>query len=224
MENVHISIAIDGPVAAGKTTQAKALAQELGCLYADTGAMYRTVALFMRRRRKTMRDIDEVLDTIDMSVERDEDGGQRMFLGREDVTGQLRTQDISRWASNISAIPKVRDFLLDMQRDLAKGMDVVMEGRDIASVILPEATVKVFLTAHPKVRAQRRWLELQEHGGPVSLEQVFRELVDRDYQDSHREVAPLKRPEDAVLVDCTALTVPETTRCILDIVTASVHR
>ena len=159
MSEKFISIAIDGPVAAGKTTQAKLLAKELGFLYVDTGAMYRTIAVFMTWFPTLAPSMEKVLAGINMKLKRGQDGEQRMFLGTEDVTDQLRTPKISKLASNISALPCVRDFLLGMQRKAAEENDVVMEGRDIGTVILPDATVKIFLTADADMRAFRRWRE-----------------------------------------------------------------
>lgn len=219
-----ISIAIDGPVAAGKTTQAKLLAKTLGFLYVDTGALYRTIACYMQMNQKDPDDIMEVLNCIDMNLDRGEDGEQHMFLGSEDITDRLRTPDISKLASDISALPCVRDFLLNKQREAAMNNDVVMEGRDIGTVILPDADVKVFLTAEPETRAQRRWLELSQKGSPCPLSKVLCDLQQRDYNDSHRAVAPLKQAEDAVLVDCTHLNIQETTQKILEIVSSKVIR
>lgn len=164
MSEKFISIAIDGPVAAGKTTQAKLLAKELGFLYVDTGAMYRTIAVFMTWFPTLAPSMEKVLAGINMKLKRGQDGEQRMFLGTEDVTDQLRTPKISKLASNISALPCVRDFLLGMQRKAAEENDVVMEGRDIGTVILPDATVKIFLTADADMRAFRRWRELKQKG------------------------------------------------------------
>lgn len=218
MGKKHITIAIDGPVAAGKTTQAKLLAKKLGFLYVDTGAMYRTLACYMTRLPKPEPSIDEVLASVDMKVSRGADGEQRMFLGDEDVTPQLRTPDISMAASRISAEPKVREFLLEMQRQTARENDVVMEGRDIGTVILPDAQVKVFLTADAYVRAERRHAEMQGKGSTIPYAEVLQDLLERDYNDSHREIAPLKKADDAVLLDCTDLTLEETTQALLEIV------
>lgn len=213
-----ISIAIDGPVAAGKTTQAKLLAKELGFLYVDTGAMYRTIAVFMTWFPTLAPSMEKVLAGINMKLKRGQDGEQRMFLGTEDVTDQLRTPKISKLASNISALPCVRDFLLGMQRKAAEENDVVMEGRDIGTVILPDATVKIFLTADADMRAFRRWRELKQKGQTENFYNVMEDLKARDYNDSHREVAPLKQAEDAILLDCTELSSRETTQALLEIV------
>ena len=218
MSEKFISIAIDGPVAAGKTTQAKLLAKELGFLYVDTGAMYRTIAVFMTWFPTLAPSMEKVLAGINMKLKRGQDGEQRMFLGTEDVTDQLRTPKISKLASNISALPCVRDFLLGMQRKAAEENDVVMEGRDIGTVILPDATVKIFLTADADMRAFRRWRELKQKGQTENFYNVMEDLKARDYNDSHREVAPLKQAEDAILLDCTELRSRETTQALLEIV------
>lgn len=218
MSEKFISIAIDGPVAAGKTTQAKLLAKELGFLYVDTGAMYRTIAVFMTWFPTLAPSMEKVLAGINMKLKRGQDGEQRMFLGTEDVTDQLRTPKISKLASNISALPCVRDFLLGMQRKAAEENDVVMEGRDIGTVILPDATVKIFLTADADMRAFRRWRELKQKGQTENFYNVMEDLKARDYNDSHREVAPLKQAEDAILLDCTELSNRETTQALLEIV------
>lgn len=218
MSEKFISIAIDGPVAAGKTTQAKLLAKELGFLYVDTGAMYRTIAVFMTWFPTLAPSMEKVLAGINMKLKRGQDGEQRMFLGTEDVTDQLRTPKISKLASNISALPCVRDFLLGMQRKAAEENDVVMEGRDIGTVILPDATVKIFLTADADMRAFRRWRELKQKGQTEKFYNVMEDLKARDYNDSHREVAPLKQAEDAILLDCTELSSRETTQALLEIV------
>lgn len=218
MSEKFISIAIDGPVAAGKTTQAKLLAKALGFLYVDTGAMYRTIAVFMTWFPTLAPSMEKVLAGINMKLKRGQDGEQRMFLGTEDVTDQLRTPKISKLASNISALPCVRDFLLGMQRKAAEENDVVMEGRDIGTVILPDATVKIFLTADADMRAFRRWRELKQKGQTENFYNVMEDLKARDYNDSHREVAPLKQAEDAILLDCTELSSRETTQALLEIV------
>ena len=218
MSEKFISIAIDGPVAAGKTTQAKLLAKELGFLYVATGSMYRTLAVIMTWFPTLAPSMEKVLAGINMKLKRGQDGEQRMFLGTEDVTDQLRTPKISKLASNISALPCVRDFLLGMQRKAAEENDVVMEGRDIGTVILPDATVKIFLTADADMRAFRRWRELKQKGQTENFYNVMEDLKARDYNDSHREVAPLKQAEDAILLDCTELSSRETTQALLEIV------
>lgn len=224
MEKNHIAIAIDGPVAAGKTTQAKLLAKELGFLYVDTGAMYRTIAVFMTWFPTLAPSMEKVLACINMTLKRGQDGEQRMFLGTEDVTDQLRTPKISKLASDISALPCVRDFLLGMQRKAAEENDVVMEGRDIGTVILPDATVKIFLTADSDVRICRRWLEMKRKGQPVGFHQVMADLIDRDYNDSHREIASLRQADDAIVLDCTDLSIRETTSALLETVRKIIDR
>ena len=199
-----ISIAIDGPAGAGKSTIAKRLAKELGFYYVDTGAIYRTVAYFMDLLGIAPKDIDGVsryIDELNVEIEYDEDGLQHMIMNGMDVTGDIRTQDISQKASLISAHGVVRDMLLDMQRDVAKKQNVIMDGRDIVTVVLPRADVKIFLTASAEVRARRRHLELQAKGSKESFEKVLADIKQRDHQDSTRPIAPLKQAKDAVLVD-----------------------
>ena len=197
-----IAIAIDGPGGAGKSTMARALAKELGYIYVDTGALYRAIGLYMRRKGIPTTDF---LGGVEVRLAF-RDGEQRVFLAEEDVSDAIRTQDISIAASNVSAVPEVRAFLFDLQRDLAKKNHVVMDGRDIGTVVLPNAQVKIFLTASPEERAQRRYLELREKGLEAEYDQVLTELKQRDYDDSHRAVAPLVPAEDAIMVDSTGLT------------------
>lgn len=202
--NTFVSIAIDGPAGAGKSTMARILADRLGYSYVDTGAIYRTIGLFLSICGISPKDVDGITRLIDeasIQVEYDEQGMQHMLLNGQDVTGELRTPEMSDYASKISALKVVRDVLLDLQRDLARTRNVVMDGRDIGTVVLPQATVKIFLTASAEARAQRRCKELQEKGQPAELETVLADIRQRDYQDTHREVAPLKQADDAILVD-----------------------
>ena len=205
-----ISIAIDGPAGAGKSTIAKRLAKELGFYYVDTGAIYRTVAYFMDLLDISPKDVDGVsryIDELTVEIEYDEEGLQHMIMNGMDVTDDIRTPDISQKSSHISAHAVVRDMLLDMQRDVAKRHNVIMDGRDIGTVVLPRANVKIFLTASAEVRAQRRYLELQAKGSKDSYEKVLAEIQKRDHQDSTREIAPLKQAKDAVLVDTSHMDV-----------------
>ena len=202
-----ISIAIDGPSGAGKSSLSRRLAAELGYIYVDTGAMYRTIGLHVLRSGADTEDEDAVaalLPGIRLEM-RYVDGVQHMFLNGEDVSGLIRTEEVSMAASHVSAHPSVRAFLLDMQRDMARKQDVLMDGRDIGTVVLPDATVKIFLTASPEARATRRWKEYQAKGMPNTYEEVLADVKQRDYQDTHRAAAPLKQAEDAVLLDTSEL-------------------
>ena len=201
------SIAIDGPAGAGKSTLAKALAKKIGYIYVDTGAIYRCVGLYAIEHGIEPRDIPAVeacLPKVEISLSYDESGSQRMQLCGADVTDRIRTPEVSMAASAVSAIPAVRAFLLDMQRDMARRYNVIMDGRDIGTVVLPHADVKIFLTASPEARAKRRFIELQAKGDPATYEEVLRDMVKRDKDDSTRAAAPLKAAEDAVLLDTTS--------------------
>jgi cytidylate kinase len=203
-----ISIAIDGPAGAGKSTIAKRLAKELGYMYVDTGAIYRTVAYFFDLWGVAPKDIDGItryIDELNVGIEYAEDGTQHMIMNGMDVTGDIRTQDISQKASLISAHAIVRDMLLDMQRDVAKHHNVIMDGRDIGTVVLPKANVKIFLTASAEVRARRRTDELLAKCQKANYAQILKEIQQRDYQDTHREVAPLKMSRDSIKVDTSEL-------------------
>ena len=202
------SIAIDGPAGAGKSTIAKTLAKELGFYYVDTGAIYRTVAYFLDLLGISPKDTDGVeryIDELTVEIAYDEEGSQHMLMNGMDVTADIRTQDISQKASLVSAQPVVREVLLDMQRDVAKKHNVIMDGRDIGTVVLPRATVKIFLTASAEVRAQRRLNEMLAKGQQGNFNQVLADIQQRDYQDSHRAIAPLKQAKDAVLLDTSDL-------------------
>lgn len=212
------SIAIDGPSGAGKSTLAKLIAGELGFLYVDTGAIYRTVGLYAHKNGVDPKDapaVTALLDTIQIEMKYGEDGLQHMYLNGEDVTTQIRQHEISAYASAVSAIPEVRAFLLDMQRSFARTNDVVMDGRDIGTVVLPDAQVKLFLTAEPEDRARRRYEELLARGQQADYETVLKDLNQRDYNDSHRATAPLRQAEDALLLDTTGNTLEESEALLL---------
>ncbi len=215
------SIAIDGPAGAGKSTIARRLAKELGYYYVDTGAIYRTVAYFMDLLGVSPKDVDGVeryIDELTIEIEYDEDGVQHMIMNGMDVSDDIRTQDISQKASLVSAHAVVRDVLLDMQRNVAKKHNVIMDGRDIGTVVLPKADVKIFLTADPEVRAKRRYDELIAKGQKANLPTILKEIQQRDYQDSHREIAPLKQAKDAVKVDTSHLDIEGVVAAIRQIV------
>ncbi len=200
------SVAIDGPSGAGKSSVARAAAAALGFLYVDTGAIYRTVGLASFRRGIASRNHDAVvamLPELDIQLRHGEDGLQHMFLDGEDVSSEIRLPEISLYASDVSAYPEVRAYLMDMQRSLARKYNVIMDGRDIGTVVLPDAGLKIFLTASAEARARRRLLELQNKGQQTTFEEVLRDIEYRDKNDSERETAPLKQAEDAVLVDTT---------------------
>ena len=216
-----ISIAIDGPSGAGKSTLARSMAEKLGYLYVDTGAIYRTIGLYMYEADIDPKDEAAVLAAlpeIEIELSHGEDGLQRMTLNDCDVTEAIRLPHISLCASAVSAHPGVRAFLLEMQRELARTTNVIMDGRDIGTVVLPEAEVKVFLTASPEARAQRRMKELEKRGTPQPFEEVLRDIQQRDYNDSNRAAAPLKQAEDAVLLDTTELTFAQSEEALLAIV------
>lgn len=207
-----ISIAIDGPAGAGKSTIARRLAQEMGYRYVDTGAIYRTVAYFMDLWGVSPKDTDGVnryIDELTVNIEYDDEGAQHMIMNGMDVTADIRTPEISQKASLIAAQPVVREALLDMQREAAQQYDVVMDGRDIGSVVLPKATVKIFLTASAEVRAHRRCKELQEKGQKVDYDQILKDIRQRDYQDTHRDIAPLKMTRDSVKLDTSDMTIDQ---------------
>ena len=217
----NISVAIDGPAGAGKSTIARRLAENLGFRYVDTGAISRTVAYFMDLWGVSPKDVDGVnryIDELTVGITYDDAGKQHMLMNGMDVTEDIRTQEISQKASLISAHAVVRDVLLDMQREMAEQYDVVMDGRDIGSVVLPKATVKIFLTASPEVRARRRYNELVEKGQKANYEQVLKEVQQRDYQDTHREIAPLKMCRDSVKVDTSEMSLEASIAAIQKIV------
>ena len=219
------SIAIDGPAGAGKSTIAKALAAELGYHYVDTGAIYRTVAYFLDLLGISPKDVDGVeryIDELTINIEYDETGKQHMIMNGMDVSDEIRTQDISQKASLVSAHKIVRDMLLDMQRDVAKKHNVIMDGRDIGTVVLPNATVKIYLTATAEVRAKRRTDELLAKGQKTNYEQTLKDIKQRDHQDMNRPIAPLKQADDAVLVDSSELTIEQVLSAIKAIVAEKV--
>lgn len=216
-----ISVAIDGPAGAGKSTIARKLAAELGFRYVDTGAIYRTVAYFMDLWGVSPKDVDGVnryIDELTVAIEYDEDGLQHMLMNGMDVTNDIRTQEISQKASLISAHACVREVLLDMQREVAEQYNVIMDGRDIGTVVLPKATVKIFLTASPEVRAKRRCDELMAKGQKANYDTILKEIQQRDYQDTHREIAPLKMARDSIKVDTSDMSIDEVVSAIREIV------
>lgn len=214
-----INVAIDGPAGAGKSTIAKAAAKALGYIYVDTGALYRTVALGAVRAGVLESDdgIAALLPNLQVEL-KFVDGSQYVYLNGEDVSDLIRTPEISMGASKVSAVPAVRAFLLDLQRDLAKKNNVIMDGRDIATVVLPDAQVKIFLSATPECRARRRYKELVEKGQTVTYEEVLADVNRRDYQDSHREIAPLKPSADSIMADTSELDLQQSTDLIINII------
>lgn len=217
-----ISVAIDGPSGAGKSTLARQAAARLGYLYVDTGAIYRTVALSAVKRGIDPADTSaliSMLDGLDIRLVYDKsDGIQHMYLNGEDVSEEIRVHAISAHASTVSAIPEVRAFLLDLQRDLARKNNVVMDGRDIGTVVLPDADVKIFLTASAQARAQRRHIELVQRGQDASFETILHDIVARDEQDMNRPIAPLRQAENAVLIDTTKLDLEQSLQAILNVI------
>lgn len=215
-----INVAIDGPAGAGKSTIAKAAARELGFIYVDTGALYRTIALSAVRCGAVSDNekIITMLNDITVKLGFADDGSQCVYLNGEDVSSLIRTPEISMAASKVSAIPEVRAFLLDLQRDIAKENHVIMDGRDIASVVLPDAKPKIFLFASPECRAERRYKELVEKGEDVTYEDVLADVNRRDYQDSHREIAPLKPTEESVMADTSELDLQQSIELIIRII------
>ncbi|MFR6474252.1 MAG: (d)CMP kinase [Faecalibacterium sp.] len=202
-----VSVAIDGPAGAGKSTLARRLAAELGYIYVDTGAMFRTIGLYALRAGKDPKDNEAVNALLpEISLKFAFIGGeQHIYLNGEDVSTAIRTEEVGMAASAVGANPEVRAFLLGMQRDMAKTQDVLMDGRDIGTVVLPDATVKIFLTASPEARATRRWKEYQQKGVEVSYEEVLADVRQRDYQDTHRAAAPLRQADDAQLLDTSEM-------------------
>lgn len=215
------SVAIDGPAGAGKSTMARRAAAELNFVYVDTGAIYRTVGFAALRAGIDPKNADAVaalLPSLHLELQWTPDGVQHVVLNGEDLTGSIRQPEVSAAASQVSAVPAVRQFLLDTQRDVAKTHNVIMDGRDIGTVVLPNADVKIFLSASPEVRARRRWLELQASGRPDTFEEVLKDINERDYRDTHRAIAPLRCAEDAVKLDTSYLSLEESISEILNII------
>ena len=216
-----ISVAIDGPSGAGKSTLAKSLAAELQFLYVDTGAIYRTIGYYAWTHGIDPKDaaaVEAALPDIRVELRYDGEGLQRMYLNGEDVTKEIRLPQISGYASAVSSHPSVRAFLLDMQRAFAREASVIMDGRDIGTVVLPDADVKIYLTASAQARAQRRCRELEQRGTPEPFDKVLADIEKRDWDDSHRAVAPLRQAEDAVLLDTTALDFDQSREALLNII------
>lgn len=219
------SVAVDGPGGAGKSTLSKAVAKELGILYVDTGAIYRTIGLFAAQRGVDTKDAAAViglLPEVKISLGYGEDGLQHMYLDGQDVTDAIRMPEVSMYASNVSAIPQVRDFLMEMQRSLARTQSVIMDGRDIGTVVLPDADVKIFLYADVEIRAKRRVKELAERGTPRPYEEVLAEMEARDYQDMTREVAPLCPAPDAIMIDTGDMGFYSVRNLLIDVIRGSV--
>ena len=219
MDRVY-NIAIDGPAGAGKSTMARRAAAELGFVYVDTGAIYRTVGYAVITRGidpAETEQIDALLPQLRVKLAW-KDGVQHMYLNGADVSKKIRLPEVSSMASKVSALPPVRAFLLDTQRSAAKTNSVVMDGRDIGTVVLPDADVKIYLTASAEVRAKRRFLELQEQGASDTYEEVLKDMIERDYRDMHREIAPLRQADDAVLLDTSDLSLEESVAALLKII------
>ena len=225
MNKTVINVAIDGPGGAGKSTSARAAAKELGYIYVDTGALYRAVGVNALRNNIDTKDKSAVAASLEgISVDLVfENGEQKVLLNGENVSVEIRTPPASMAASDVSAVPEVRAFLFDLQRDIASRNNCIMDGRDIGTVVLPDAQVKIFLTASAEERAKRRYAELQAKGSTVSFQSVLDELIERDYNDSHREIAPLKPAEDSVILDTTGVSLEEQVQKIIDIIKEKVQ-
>ena len=217
----HFTIALDGPGGAGKSTLAKAIAKKLNILHVDTGAIYRTIGYAAFARSLDAKDeaqIAPLLEKIHIDMAFDEAGGQKMLLDGKDVSREIRLPEISMYASNVSALPCVRAYLLDMQRGIAKKRSVIMDGRDIGTVVLPDADLKIYLTASSEARAKRRCLELAQRGTPEPYDKVLREINERDEQDMHRAIAPLREAADAIRLDTSALNFDESEQALLKLI------
>jgi len=217
---MSFNIAIDGPSGAGKSSISKEVAKRLGMIYVDTGAMYRSIGLYFYKNNisleNTANNVNELKNiTVELGYE---NGEQQVFLNGQNVSAEIRLHVISEYASKVSAVNEVRAFLLNMQRDIAKHNDIIMDGRDIGTVVLPDANLKIFLTASAEVRADRRYKELVEKGQSVDYDTILKDIVDRDYRDSHRDIAPLKAADDAVLVDTSELDFEQSVNAILKLV------
>ncbi len=225
MSEKPFSIAIDGPAGAGKSTMAKALAKELGAMYLDTGAMYRAFGLYMLRKNAVNDKAAVARDVEDVDIDvRFVDGAQRLYLSGEDVTSAIREPEVSMAASTVSAVPEVRERMVALQRKIAEGQNVVMDGRDIGTKVLPGATLKIYLTASAEERARRRCAELAEKGMPEPYEQVLQDMIRRDYQDTHRAASPLQPAEDSVHVDSSKLTIEETVNLMKKLAVEAISR
>ena len=225
MTERQYAVAIDGPSGAGKSTLARAAAEALHILYVDTGAIYRTIGVYMYRHDIAPTDAPAViaaLPEITVALRYDEEGLQRMYLNGEDVTKEIRLPMISKYASDVSAIPEVRAFLMELQRSLAREHSVIMDGRDIGTVVLPDAEVKVFLCADVETRARRRFLELEQRGTPKPFDEVLRDMEQRDYNDTHRAAAPLRPADDAIMIDNTDMDFAASLELLLDVIRGGV--
>lgn len=218
---MSVAIALDGPAGAGKSSIAKRAAKALDYIYVDTGALYRTIGLAATRSNvepKPSKEVNELLSEIKVDLTFNNKGEQIVLLNGEDVSGEIRTPEASMTASKISAVPSVREYLLDLQRNMAKAHNVIMDGRDIGTVVLPDAQIKIFLTASPEARAKRRYKELCEKGMNVKYEDVLSDVIQRDYNDTHRDVAPLKPAKDSITVDTTELDFEQSVDKIISVI------
>lgn len=220
-----IAVALDGPAGAGKSSIAKKAAKALDYIYIDTGALYRTIGLAAARRNVEpipSNEVEKLLSEIKVDLTFNEQGEQIVLLDNEDVSGLIRTPEASMMASKISAIPAVRAYLLDLQRSMAKSRNVIMDGRDIGTVVLPDAQVKIFLTASPEVRAERRYKELVEKGMNVNYDDILNDVIERDYNDTHRETAPLKPADGCIIVNTTDIDFEQSVKKIISVIKENV--
>lgn len=222
-----ISVAIDGPSGAGKSSIAKMVAREIGFIYVDTGAMYRSIGCYALSKNVDTKDekaVSALLPEINIEVKFSPESGQLIFLNGEDVSEKIREPEMSMAASNVSAHPKVREFLFDFQRNSAKKDNVIMDGRDIGTVVLPNADIKIYLTATAEERARRRYNDFLEKGSDIDLQTVLEDIKKRDYNDTHRAIAPLKKADDAILLDTTTLSVQDTKNKIIEIIKEKLNK